>query len=137
MPGKCNLPSNILFQFSPSHRGHPWAGICLQGRHSFNSRPRTEGIAEVHYFADNIAPFQFSPSHRGHHSLYTKAGQAIDVSILALAQRASKAIGKNGIEWTVSILALAQRASGSIPRLNVTAEVSILALAQRASDYKG
>ena len=56
-----------------------------------------------------------------------------DVSILALAQRASLLLPQPQPPLLVSILALAQRASNTGHGLRLGFGVSILALAQRAS----
>ena len=156
MPGKCNLPSNILFQFSPSHRGHlkedvTRIDLSIVSILALAQRASIQGPGRAARLG-----FQFSPSHRGHHRNVTvrcyksrsfnsrPRTEGITACICPLPCCCSFQFSPShrGHPQTprlmycspkVSILALAQRASETVQSIRGYARVSILALAQRAS----
>ena len=81
----------------------------------FNSRPRTEGIGNTLTAWSRIKSFNSRPRTEGIDRFPPSAGSE-GVSILALAQRASRESRGKHQGTVVSILALAQRASAKIDK---------------------
>lgn len=146
-----------LFQFTPSQGGRPITGVtpgqgiisihALAGRATYCEDPRGSGWhVSIHILAERATigaracthtSLSFNPHPRREGGSEQIPGSSQhDVSIHALARRATRDLGAVGGHVDVSIRALPGRATLSRPCLLSATEVSIRALAGRATVTK-
>ena len=101
----------LMFQFTPSHGGRLsalWKAWC---GHKFQFTPSHGGRLYTYDEEGHLIMFQFTPSHGGRPRCHAPLIAHVDVSIHALAWRATNFNSQGGLFAKVSIHALAWRAT--------------------------